>query len=192
VIKQIFLDTETTSVDRKHCGLWQIGGIIRAGKRQDEFLFECDIFSEDDIDKKAMEMHGLTVEKLAQNPDPLDVIVKFQELLAKRVDKYDRFDKYYFINFGAEFDSEVLRSWFYKCGDDYYGSWFWHPPIDVMVLACQDLIGKRNELRDFKLETVCKYYGIDFDSSAAHNALYDARKAMELYDAIGKSLSKTC
>jgi len=190
MIKKIFLDTETTSPNRFRCGLWQIGGIIEVGKRQEEFCFECDIFSEDQIDDKAMQMNGLTLEILAQKPDPGEVIIKFQDLLGRYVDKFDKRDKLYFINYGAEFDSEVLRQWWAKNGDDYYGSWFWHPPIDIMVLAMQSLMcmgnGGRSDVKNFKLQTVLDYYGIGYDANILHTAVYDAQKARELYYCIGK------
>lgn len=181
MIKRIFLDTETTGSNRLACGVWQIGGIIEAGKREEEFQFECDIFSEDEIDDKALEMNDLTLQILSLKPDPIDVMVQFQELLAKYVDKFDKQDKFYFINFGAEFDSEVMRQWFAKCGDDYYGSWFWHPPIDVMVLAMQDIIGKRHQLKKFKQSMVAEYYRVDFDESKLHTSLYDANVARRIY-----------
>jgi DNA polymerase-3 subunit epsilon len=123
----------------------------------------------------------LTLQDIACKPDPIDVLAEFQKLLGKYVDKYDKTDKLYFINFGAEFDSEVLRQWFAKCGDDYYGSWFWHPPIDVMVLAMQDIIGKRHSLKNFKQGSVLDYYGINYSENNLHNADYDAKCAMELY-----------
>jgi len=184
MVKRIFLDTETTSVNRHKCGLWQFGGIIEVGKRSEEFLFECDIFKGDDIDEAALHMHDLTIEKLAEKPDPGEVFDKFQALLGRYIDKYDKNDKFYFINFGAEFDSEVMRQWYHKNGDDYYGSWFWHPPIDLMVLAMQHIIGRRHELVNFKQSTVAKYFGLEFDENNLHDALYDAKLAKGIYDKI--------
>lgn len=181
MIKKIFLDTETTSADRYHTGLWQFGGIIEVGKRTKEFEFKCDIFDEDDIHQDAMKMHDLTIKDLAKLPDPTEVFEEFQELLASYIDKYDKQDKFYFINFGAEFDSEVVRQWFLKNGDEFYGSWFWHPPIDIMSLAMQNLIGKRHELKNFRLHSICRYYKIEVDDEKTHDALYDATIARELY-----------
>ena len=184
MIKRIFLDTETTSPNRLTCGVWQIGGIIECGKKKEEFLFECDIFDEDEIDDKALEMNGLTLQTLSLKPDPVEVMVQFQALLSKYVEKFDKQDKFYFINFGAEFDAEVMRQWFLKNGDDYYGSWFFHPPIDIMVLAMQDIIGKRHQFKNFKQSTVAEYYKVDFDESKLHTALYDAKISMEIYNKI--------
>ena len=181
MIKRIFVDTETTSVNRLTCGLWQIGGIIQAGKRVEEFQFECDIFREDDVSQEALDLHGLTMEMLSAKPDPIQVNGQFQELLGKYVDKYDRFDKFFFINFGAEFDSEVIRQWFEKCGDDFYGSWFWHPPIDLMPLAMHYLMKKRSDMRNFKLHSVLEALNIPFETDKLHGALYDGKAAMELY-----------
>jgi len=181
MIKKIFLDVETTSLIKERTGLWQLGGIIDCGKRQREFSFKCDIFDEDDVNPDTMKMHNLTIKDLAKLPDPTEVFEEFQALLASYVDRFDKQDKFYFINFGAEFDSEVVRQWFLKNGDEFYGSWFWHPPIDIMPLAMQDLIGKRHELKNFRLDSVCRYYGIEVDDEKIHDALYDAIIARELY-----------
>lgn len=183
MIKRIFLDTETTGVNRLTCGVWQIGGIIDCGKRIEEFQFECDIFDEDEVDEKALQMNNLSKEILAGKPDPIDAIQRFQQMLARYIDKFDRTDKLYFINFGAEFDAEVIRQWFLKCGDDYYGSWFWHPPIDVMVLAMQYLTktGQRSAIRSFSLESVAMHFNIPIEASKLHGALYDAHVARALY-----------
>jgi len=184
MIKRIFLDVETTGKNPMTCGLWQIGGIIEAGKRSEEFIFECDIFKEDDVEEEALTVNGLTIDKLDKMRDPIEVNGEFQELMSRYIDKYDKRDKFYFINFGVNFDSEVLRQWFLKCGDEFFGSWFWHPPIDVMTLAMQDLVGKRHNLQNFKQVTVADYYGVRSERGRAHNALYDCYVAREIYNKI--------
>jgi DNA polymerase-3 subunit epsilon len=189
MIKRMFLDTETTSADRFKCGVWQIGGIIECGRRSEEFLFECDIFDEDEIDEEALKMNNLTIEDLAKKPDPTEVFQEFCELLGKYVDKYDKNDKFYHINFAAVFDCEVIRQWFLKNGDDYYGSWFWHPSIDLMVMAMYDNMGKRQEFKNFKIGTVARHYVISFDEESLHNALYDAKVARAIYYKIADNIA---
>ena len=92
--KLCFIDTETTSVHPDITGVWQIGGVIRYGDVREEFLFECDIFEDDEVNKEILlEMHGKTVKDLSKLPDPYDVYIKLTDLFAKHVDKYDKKDK---------------------------------------------------------------------------------------------------
>ena len=80
----------------------------------------------------------------------------------------------------ASFDNQFLRAWFTQCGDNYFGSWFWYPPIDVMALAGIRLMHVRHELKDFKLGTVCEYFGIK-PQGELHDAYVDIDLTEKLY-----------
>ena len=182
MIKQIFLDTETTGPNHLKHGIYQIGGIIRYDNVFENFEFNCDIFEEDEIDPQAFELSSIRPEDLASFPDPFETYKKFVTLLAQHCDKYKKQDKFFFINAGAEFDSKFLRRWFESCGDQYFGSWFWHPPLDVFSLALDYLKDQRHKMENFKLITVAKQFGIKVDESKTHTALYDASLALQIYD----------
>ncbi len=60
MIKECFIDTETTGTNPVRAGIWQIGAIIRYdGKEVDRFLLECDVFEDDDVDPDALAMNGM-------------------------------------------------------------------------------------------------------------------------------------
>lgn len=181
MLKELFLDTETTGLSRE-AGLYQIGGIIRYGNVYEEFELNCDIFEDDEISPEAMEMAKMSVEDLARFPDPVEAHTKLVEIFGRHVDKYDKQDKFFAIGYGIEFDVKVLRRWFEGMGDQYFGSWFWTPWICVMSLAAQKFKEVRHTMPNFKLKTVLGKAGIDFEDEKLHGALYDAKKAMELYD----------
>lgn len=187
MLKHIFIDTETTGDDRQKSGIWQIGGIIECGKRKEEFLFECDIFEQDTFDPKVTEITGITIEKLNKMEDPGKVYDQFVDLLGRYVDKFDKTDKFQFIAYGADFDYDMLRTWFAKNDDDYFGSWFWHPALCMMYASAMHLREERSELKNFRLGTVAAYLGIKVDPTQAHNALYDARIAREIFYKLLKS-----
>jgi DNA polymerase-3 subunit epsilon len=96
----------------------------------------------------------------------------FIKMLSKYVNKYDRQDKMFFIGYNARFDFDFMRAWFEKCGDKYFGSWFYFPPIDVMNQAIIQLIHERHLLPNFKLQTVADYLKIEADGKY-HDALKD-------------------
>lgn len=183
-MKQIFLDLETTGVDYTKNGIYQIGGIIRYNDVYKTFEFNCDIFEEDEIDEIAFKDTSVCPDDLKKYPDPYDTFQKLIEVLSLHVDKYDTKDKFTFINFFAGFDYDFLRQWFKSCGDKYFGSWFWHPPIGVESLAADFFKFKRKEMKNFKLVTVCEECGINITKAKTHTALYDAELAMKLYDYI--------
>jgi DNA polymerase III epsilon subunit-like protein len=185
MMKEAFIDTETTGVDPMKHGLFMIGGIIRIdGVIKEEFKFCCDVFAEDEFAEDAMKKHGYTPEDIGKFPDPFNTLLSLVTLLGQYVDKYNKQDKYHFIGYGAEFDNKFLRRWFESVGDQYFGSWFWHPWIDVMSLAAEALKQDRHTMPNFQLETVAKYFKIKIDDDQTHDALYDARLTMQVYDQI--------
>lgn len=184
-MKQIFCDTETTGTDSTKHGLFMIGGIIRIDDQvKEEFKLYCDVFTEDEFSDEAMKKHGYSPEQIALLPDPFETYQKLIAILGKYVDKYSKQDKYHFIGYGAEFDNKFLRRWFESCGDKYFGSWFWHPWIDVMSLAAESLKNERHKMPNFQLTTVAEQLDISIDVEEAHDALYDAKLTMAVYDKI--------
>ncbi|MDD5053474.1 MAG: 3'-5' exonuclease [Sulfuricurvum sp.] len=184
MVKQLFIDTETTGVNVNAVGMYQLGGVIVAGRREEEFEFNCDIFEEDEVNTDAFENNGMSIEKISSFPSPEIVLGKFIDLMDKYVDRYDRRDKFVVIGYGSEFDQQILRNWFYKLDDDYFGSWFWHPWVCVMNLAMFACQVSRAEMQNFKLKTVAEHLEIPVVDEKLHTALYDAKLAREVYSKI--------
>lgn len=184
IIKQLFIDTETTGIDPKKNGLFNIGGVIVNDGRIEEFDLFCDVFTEDTFDLGAMEKNGFTNEQIAKLPDPEVTFNQFIGILDKHIDKYDKEDKFYVFGYFSEFDCQFLRQWFWNNGDQYFGSRFHHPWLDVSVIAMYYLMekGERHLLENFKLTTVARYLGIDIDDNKSHTSLYDAQLAKQVYD----------
>jgi DNA polymerase-3 subunit epsilon len=187
MLKLMFIDTETTGTDTLMSGVWQIGGIIECGRRSEEFLFECDVFEENIFDPSVVEVTGITPEKLSRMADPEETHQQFVELLDKYIDRYDKKDKFTAVGYFAEFDQKIIRNWFERNDDDYFGSWFWHPWICVANAVAFTYIKDRSDFANFKMEVVADQLGIDFDSNNLHNALFDAKIAREIYYKLKKS-----
>ncbi len=186
MIKQLFLDLETTGTNTTKCGIWQIGGIIRYEDVYKEFEFNCDIFDDDEVTSDALEKTGLTFKTLSTFPDPEQVYSQLLQVLGDHVDKYNKQDKFFIIGYGVEFDVKCLRRWFEGFGDNFFGSWLWMPWICVMTLAGNYMKDIRHTMPNFQLKTVLEYLKIDHDDSKLHGALYDAKMAMAIYDLITK------
>lgn len=181
-MKLIYIDVETTGIPCPNSGLIQLAGLIEiSGEVRESFDYRIRPFPDDAVSDEALAVNGLTREEIEEYEDPEAVFRAFINLLDGYVDRYDRADKFQFVAYNATFDADHLRAWFEKNGDKFYGSWFWHPPIDVMGLAAVMLMRRRAELVNFKLPSVAQTLGLDVDEGRAHDAQYDISLTREMF-----------
>lgn len=176
-MKIIYIDTETTGLDPELHDIWQLSGIIEIdGNVMREFDYRIRPVNFDSITDEALRVGGITREELKGFPDARAVLMAFRSVLGMYVDPYDKRDKFTFCGFNATFDDDMCRAWFRKCGDNYYGSFFWWPVVDVAGLAHMKLMqmGMRQTMPNFKLGTVAEALGITAEGEL-HNALTDIR-----------------
>jgi DNA polymerase III epsilon subunit-like protein len=138
-------------------------------------------FPDDVIEDEALAVNKRTREEIEQWRDPHDTYIAFKKFMGAYVDKFDKRDKFHFVAYNARFDSDHMREWFLKCGDVYFGSWFWYPPICVMDVAAFLLRPRRGELPNFKLQTVADFMGVKVDQAQCHEASYDVALCKALY-----------
>jgi DNA polymerase III alpha subunit (gram-positive type) len=185
--KLCFLDVETTGMSSMKHGIIQIAGIIckdEGGRLEEieEFSFNVSPFPADLIEDEALAISGLTREQIKGFAAPADVHKNLTAIFEKHCNKYDKKDKMIFVGYNVSFDYGFLRRWFEKAGDKYFGSWFWHPAVDVMSLAMLRMAGVRHELTDFKLTTVAAKLGILLP--AAHTAPADIRATRHVFERV--------
>lgn len=180
--KLCFVDTETTGTDFKKHGLVQISGIVLVdGVEKSSFNYHPHPFDTDEIDDSALAVNGVKREDFALFDKPKDIHDALSELLGDDVDKFDKRDKYFFVGYNARFDADFVRAFFEKCGDVYFGSWFYFPPIDVMNLAAARLMDKRSQMPNFKLATVAGMFDLKPEGDL-HDAFTDIRLTKRLFD----------
>lgn len=187
-MKLFFFDLETTGVDYKTNAIHQISGeIVIDGVSVEKFNLHVRPFEGAVIDEKALQVGGVTKEQIMSYPVGYEVYNELLAMLGKYVSRFDRKDKFFLVGYNnASFDNQFLREFFLKCGDIYFGSWFWANSIDVMVLASWYLADERQNLSDFKLATVAKYLGINVSDADLHDAHYDIWLTKEVYNIVGK------
>lgn len=193
-VYHIFVDLETTGTNPEVHGIHQICAIAYLdGKEVKRFVSNAKPLPNDKIDGEALKVCGVTVDQLMQYPEPIEVYWSFVEWLNSMVDKYNKKDKAYFIGYNARFDCDFLCSWFNKLGNKYFFSYFWSPPLDVMMLAFAILTSTRESVRssmpNFKLGTVCAQVGIPHNESMAHDAVYDIEQTVRLYEWCTESIT---
>lgn len=194
--KLIFIDVETTGTLAERHGLIQLSGCIQvSGEVMDYFDYFLCPFPSDVIEDEALKVTGIDRRQLlpAADPaclkipgqdfvEPFDVFVAFKQLLARYIDPYDRADKFQFVGYNAHsFDMPFVRRFWEKNNDRFFGSWFWYPCLDVMLVWGQILHQERADLSNFRLATVARHCGLEVDEARLHDARYDIDLTRQLW-----------
>jgi DNA polymerase-3 subunit epsilon len=197
--KIIFIDVETTGVNPERNGLTQLSGCVQiGGEVKESFDFFIRPFPEDEIEIAALEVTGFDRRQflLPDHPnylavdgqnfeDPRDIYDRVAAMLGKYVNQYDKTDKFQFVGYNAHsFDMPFMRRFWEKNGNRFFGSWFWYPCLDVMLIWAQILHPVRAELSNFKLATVARHCGIKVDDTRLHDSQYDIELTRELWLAV--------
>lgn len=182
--KLFFLDVETTGLDSVRNDIFQISGIVTDAKLN--VLEKIDLrfkpFSLEHVQPDALTKTRMTLEALSSlELSAREAYARLIECLSRHCDKFDKKDKLHFVAYNAKFDVEFIRAFFEKNGDQFFGSWFWNPPICAMQAAAWMTMRVRGALPNFKLETLCKCAELGWDESLAHDASYDISQTLELF-----------
>lgn len=174
MVKTCWIDVETTGLIPTRQDIIQLAGIIEInGVAQEEFEFKCQPYSYDNVEQKALDVHGYSIPEIRMFPEPRGVKKEFEALLGKYVNKFDRQDKFVFAGYNTPFDFGFVSNWFKKAGDTYFGSWFEYKQVDVYPLFYSFAQAMNlTYLPNHKLETAAKHFGIPIQ---AHDALSDIR-----------------
>lgn len=185
--KIIFIDTETGGVNPEKAALIQLSGIIRIDKKDvEKFNFYIKPFENSEVNEKALEVQGRTLEELKTEKyiEEKEVYKQFVNLLDKYIDKYDRTDKFVVAGYNVRFDVDILKAFFQRNGNNflfsYLDSSMLDPLYSIRLLQIAEVLPV---LENNKLETWCKHFGIELK---AHDSLEDIEATKKL---IGKLIS---
>lgn len=166
-MRQIILDTETTGLEPEQGHrIIEIGCVELVARRKTGRTFHRYLRPDREVDRGAIQVHGLTNEFLVQQPRFEEVADELLEFItgAELVIHNAAFDV-------AFLDAELkrlpgpLRRTRDLCG-----------VLDTLPLARQMHPGQRNSL-----DALCKRYGIDNSHRELHGALLDAQILLEVY-----------
>lgn len=182
--KIIFIDTETGGVNIEKSALIQLSGIIRVNKKDVEtFNFFIKPFENSEVNEKALEVQGRTLEELKTEKyiEEKEVYKQFVNLLDKYIDKYDRTDKFIVAGYNVRFDVDMLKAFFQRHGNNFLFSYLDSSMLDPLYsIRLLQVAGILPVLENNKLETWCKHFGIELK---AHDSLEDIEATKKL---IGK------
>lgn len=187
-MKMMFFDLETTGLDDKRCAIHQLSGkILNDNKKVDEFNIKMRPFPNAVIEQEALDVCGVTFEQIIQYQPMEDGFAQLMSILDKHVNKYDKKDKMFMVGYNiAVFDVPFLRRLFILNNNQYFGSYFWSVPIDVIILAQNHLMNERPDMVDFKQGTVAEQLGIKLDKEKLHDAMYDIDVCHKIYSKLKK------
>lgn len=167
-MRQIILDTETTGLEPEQGHrIIEIGCVELMNRRKSGRTFHRYLRPDREVDRGAIQVHGLTNEFLAQQPRFADVVEELIEFIsgAELIIHNAAFDL-------AFLDAELkrlpgpLRQVRNICAS----------VVDTLPLARQMHPGQRNSL-----DALCKRYGVDNSHRELHGALLDAQILIDVY-----------
>lgn len=182
-MKKFFIDVETTGTDHNKHALVQISGIIEIdGEEKERVDLNSRPMKGQFVSQEALKVIGKTTQELRAYPEASETYRIFTEIMGNYIDKFDRTDKFWFIGYNSRFDEGFVRRWFGLNGDEYFGSWFYWPAIDVTNLAAIHFMHNGGRPDSFKLMSVASALGIEVDENKAHDAMYDIEITRDIYN----------
>ena len=166
-MRQVVLDTETTGLEvaRGH-RIIEIGCVELINRRHTKGRFHRYIQPDREIDEAAIEVHGITTERLANEP-------RFSEIAEEFVDFISGAE---LIIHNADFDVGFLDQEFRNAGLNSTTIADLCLVIDTLPMARQIHPGQRNSL-----DALCKRYHVDNSGRDYHGALLDAQLLADVY-----------
>lgn len=181
-MKPFFFDTETTGLNPKKHSIYDTGIIYRRSNLVIPVEYKIRPIEEKEIDPKAIEMSGKSIEELNSYPSSFSQYLKILTLLDSLVNKFDKKDNLNMIGYNVNFDFAFLRQFFIDHGNKYFYSYFNPKPLCVMQMVKSYFKDKEEKPDNYKLITVCKFMEIEVDETKTHTALYDTWQCYFLYN----------
>lgn len=189
--KIIFIDTETGGVNAEKSALIQLSGIIEVdGTEKEKFNFYIKPFENSEVNEKALEVQGRTLEELGTEKyiDESIIYKKFLEILDKYIDKYDKNDKFIVAGYNVKFDIDILKALFERNNNKFLFSYFNSSMLDPLYsVRLLQVAGMLPVLENNKLETWCKYFNIELK---AHDSLQDITATKKLIEKLVKLIKR--
>jgi len=193
--KVLWIDLETTGTNSAIHAIVQLAALVEI---DNEIVEEIDLrmrpMSKHEIDPEALEKNGLEEDEIITWEHPSVQYERFLTFIERYINRYEKTDKFILAGYNINaFDEPFLRQMFVdnaktrkerKYGG-YFGSWFFWPKRDVQTYVAEHIVGHSLRLENYKLETICKRYGIPIE---AHNALSDVHATRTLYRVLRYSM----
>lgn len=177
--KILWIDLETTGIDKNQNGICQIAALIEIDNKIVD-QFESKMRTRKRVDLKALEVTGFTFDQVTKSfPDPTIVFNQFVSFLSKYGRAGDKQNRFIMAGYNAPFDLDFLSQWFQEMTGGPYTYWDYlqFSPIDPLPICRAMRYAGIIDTVDTKLESICKHFEIPID---AHDAMSDIKATREL------------
>ena len=185
--KVLWLDTETTGLDAVKNDVIQMAAIIEIDGQVDcSFEFTCQPHNYDNVDQRALDVHGMQMNQLMSFEAPYKVKQQVEGVFKRYIDKFDKNDKFILAGYNVDFDARFMRQWWSKCGDKWWGSYVDYKSFDIYPMFFNYARMAKLSLENHKLVTAAAHFGISFGEEGAHDAMADIRVTREVGNELGE------
>ncbi|NGN43801.1 DNA polymerase III subunit epsilon [Mesorhizobium sp. CGMCC 1.15528] len=163
-MREIIFDTETTGLDSREDRIIEIGGVELINRFPTGKTFHVFINPQGRaVHAEALAVHGISNERLANEPAFPDIAEKFMEFIEGAK----------LVAHNANFDMGFINAEFARLGQPAIGS---DRVIDSLALA-----RRKHPMGPNSLDALCRRYGINNSHRTFHGALLDSQLLAEVY-----------
>jgi len=184
----VFFDLETAGIDPKRHAIIQVAAIAVGRELEPIEAFEAKIrFDERRANKNSLRKNHYRAGVWAKEAqDEKDAAKAFAEFLRRHASipqtssKGEEYRVAQLVAHNAAFDGPFLDAWYARLG-------VFLPARRLVLCTMQRAMWHVSEHvplvppKDFKLSTLCQYWGVPFHAAAAHEALSDVSATVSLY-----------
>ena len=165
--KLIVLDTETTGleVEQGH-RIVEVGAVVLEDRRRTDLHFHSYLNPQRSIDKEAEKVHGLSIERLSNEPEFSEIAESFLEFVEGNI----------LVIHNAAFDLGFLNVELKSVSDDYPALEEICDVEDTLLMARSKFPGQRNSL-----DALANRFEISGYDRSFHGALLDANILADVY-----------
>jgi len=170
-------DVETTGIDKNSNYIIELSAIkCRIHNKMAEEIDSIDIFMKPPflMDNKVISIHGITNEFLADKESEEDAINKIMDFFG---------EKPILVGHNVSFDIGMIEEMYKRCGTVFN----YEIDLDTLDMA-RDIIPS-SETDGYKLSTITKYYGLDYDITF-HRAIDDVRATLRILNVFHAEYAK--
>jgi DNA polymerase III alpha subunit (gram-positive type) len=185
----LWVDVETTGLDKRRHGIIQIAGMVEVNGEIAE-SFNLPMNPEAEFDPVSREIHGITPAQIARYPSRQETFDRFEAVLLRYVDVDDPATRLSPGGYNVRFDLGFLDQWFRAMKEPGLAPYFRRERVDpsVMMKAFQDYLGK-GRMPSWSLRAVAAKMGLSLGEQ--HDALEDIKLTRNIHRRILSFFTET-
>ena len=194
--KILFLDTLSTGMNPRRCGIYKMGGIFcedtaDCTRETGRFMLCVNPWRDALIIENSLWIGKTTRSDLLSFPSEAEACETLVEMLSERVDISNPNDKFFIAGYNvSSLDHPLLRALFERAGQERFRDCFHVQAIDLASVAAFALSGQRRTMENFLMNTVAGRLGVVPTVTEKYDCLANAETCLKMYCALKRSLGQ--